>query len=64
MDDQITAAIALWVQGKERGTVLPSNDEFSKNFGFAASSSTYRRAKNRLVALEVLWRGDGDYSVA
>jgi hypothetical protein len=64
IDHQIAAAIALWAKGKETGTVLPADTEFGRDLDFAASPSSYRRAKNLLAELGVLGTGHRPYYVA
>jgi hypothetical protein len=63
MDHQIAAVIATWARGKERGTVLPSNDELACELDFAASASSYRQAKRFLASQGVLSSNDGPYCV-
>jgi hypothetical protein len=64
MDHQIAAAIAIWARGKEKGTALPADAEFGRELDFAASPSSYARAKNLLAGLGVLGVGRGPYYVA
>jgi hypothetical protein len=60
----IAAEIAVWAQGKERGTVLPDNAVFGRQLSIDASPSTYKRAKMLLVAHGVLSTSDGPFQVA
>jgi hypothetical protein len=57
MDHQIAAAIAIWARGKETGTALPADAEFGRELDFAASPSSYTRAKNLVAGLGVLNAG-------
>jgi hypothetical protein len=59
----IAAVIAQWAAGKERGTALPSNEEFGRDLDFVAGPDTYRRAKVFLVTQGVL-ANEGSYQVA
>jgi hypothetical protein len=46
----IAAEIATWAASKERGTALPSNDEFGRDLRVVVGPDTYRRARRFLVA--------------
>jgi hypothetical protein len=59
-----SAVIAIWAQGKETGTSLPSNAEFERELDLVPSPSSYKRAKNLLVRLGALGTGNGPYYVA
>jgi hypothetical protein len=61
---KIAAEIAVWAQAQERGAVLPDNEVFGRKAGVEASPSTYKRAKQFLVARGVLDTNDGPFCVA
>jgi hypothetical protein len=60
----LAAEIAAWAAGKERGTALPDNSEFGRDLDVTVGPTTYRRAKQFLVAQGVLSADDGAYQVA
>jgi len=60
---RLAAQIATWAREQERGTALPGNDFFAGDLDFAASTSTWTRAKVFLRTVGVL-RGNGSFEVA
>jgi hypothetical protein len=60
----IAAAIAEWATGQERGTVLPDDAEFGRDFDRVAGPKPFLRAKHLLVAQGVLEMDDGPFYVA
>jgi len=60
----IAAAIAVWADRQERGTVLPDDDVFGRDLDVVVSPATYQRAKRFLVTQGVLSTSDGPYQVA
>ena len=61
---RIAAEIAEWARAQERGSVLPDNEVFGRKADVEASPSTYKRAKQFLVAHGVLEANDGPFYVA
>lgn len=59
----IAAEMATWAREQERGTCMPGNGYFAGNLDFAASASTWKRAKVFLRTVGIL-RGDGPFEVA
>ena len=60
---RLASVIASWAREQERGTTLPGNDFFAGDLDFAASTSTWTRAKVFLRTVGVL-RGNGPFEVA
>jgi hypothetical protein len=60
----IAAQIAEWAIKQEHGTVLPENGFFAGDLAIVASASAWKRAKDFLAAVGVLYRNDGLYLVA
>jgi ADP-heptose:LPS heptosyltransferase len=60
----IAAAIAEWAAGKERGTVLPDDDEFGRGLDRVVGPRPFLRAKHLLEAHGVIASDGGPFHVA
>ena len=60
----IAAAMAEWARGQERGTLLPGNGFFAGDLDIVASASVWKRSRQFLAAVGVLYRNAGPYLVS
>lgn len=60
----IAATMAEWALNQDRGTPLPENSFFAGDLPIVASASVWKRARQFLEAIGVLYRNDGPYLVS
>jgi hypothetical protein len=60
----IAAEMAEWATGKERGSVLPADDEFGRDLDRVVGPRPFLRAKHLLERHGVLASDDGPFYVA
>lgn len=60
----IAAAMAEWALTQGRGTLLPDNGFFAGDLDIVASASVWKRSKQFLETIGVLYRNHGPYLVS